>query len=115
MGVYVAETLLTLGCVVGLAFIVVHFARRTGIGGVQGPAELVGRLPLDARRTIYLVKIGTRVLVLGAGEGGLRLLTRIAAEDLPTPDVPRRSFADVLARLRTERSATQPSDQSTAT
>ena len=63
---YIVQTLVTLLAVCALAFVVLYGARRLGIGRPRGPIELVGLLPLDARRAIYLVKVGRQVLVVGA-------------------------------------------------
>jgi flagellar protein FliO/FliZ len=94
---YLLETLVTLLAVLAIALLVLLGARRLGVGAPQGPLELVGRLPLDARRVIYLVRIGPQVLVVGASEAGLSKLSELS-ELPPTP--PRASFADTLASLR---------------
>jgi flagellar biosynthetic protein FliO len=47
--------------------------RQGGDGGMR----VVGRLPLDARRSVYMVEVGGRCLLLGAGDGPLTLLTEI--------------------------------------
>jgi hypothetical protein len=43
-----------------------RFAPRTASGAVQ----LVGRLSLSPRHTVYLLRVGNRVLLVGAGPGG---------------------------------------------
>ena len=70
---YIVETFVTLAIVCGLAYAVLFGARRLGLGRARGPIELVGQLPLDARRFIYLVRVGGQVYVVGAGEGGAPL------------------------------------------
>ena len=97
------ETLVTLLAVCALSFLVLYGARKIGIGRARGPVELAGHLPLDARRAIYLVKVGTSVLVVGASEGGFTKLGEVSANDLPPEDEgqrgpPTHSFARVLAR-----------------
>ena len=98
---YLLETFITLVLVCVLAFVVLYGARRMGVGRASGSIRLVGQLPLDARRAIYLVRIGESVLVVGASEGGLTKLGEVPAADLPqeTETKPLR-FADVLARVR---------------
>lgn len=66
-GSYVIETFVTLLAVCALAVLVLRGARRVGIGRPSGPIELLGHLPLEARRGIYLVKVGTQVFVVGMG------------------------------------------------
>jgi len=96
---YLVETLVTLGAVLAVAVLVLVGARKAGVGAPQGPLELVGRLPLDARRVIYLVKVGPQVLVVGASEAGLVKLSEVAGLELP-PRPAGRSFAEVLAGLK---------------
>jgi flagellar protein FliO/FliZ len=98
---YLLETLVTLVAVCALAFVVLVGARRLGIGRASGSIRLVGQLPLDARRAIYLVRIGEQVLVVGASEGGLTKLGEVPASELPAEVEPKPlRFADVLARVR---------------
>lgn len=98
---YLLETFVTLLAVCGLAFVVLYGARRLGIGRPRGPIQLVGQLPLDARRAIYLVQVGGQVLVVGGSEAGLTKLGEVAAKDLPdvAPASDTAPFGDVLARV----------------
>jgi flagellar biogenesis protein FliO len=97
---YLVETFVTLLAVCALAFVVLYGARRLGIGRANGPIQLCGQLPLDARRAIYLVKVGTHVLVVGVGEGGFTKLGELPASDLPEmPAKTSKTFAEVLARV----------------
>src|SRR5690606_2799973 len=61
---------------------VVYAARRMGMGRPAGPLELVGRLPLDGRRVIYLVRMDKKVFVLAASEAGLNKLGELDATEL---------------------------------
>jgi flagellar protein FliO/FliZ len=98
---YLLETIVTLALVCGAAFAVLYAARRMGLGRASGPITLVGQLPLDARRSVYLVKIADKVLVVGTAEGGMVKLGEMDAKEVPSPEVvPTRSFAEVLAGLR---------------
>jgi flagellar biogenesis protein FliO len=102
---YLVETFVTLLVVCALAFVVLYGARRLGIGRARGPIALVGQLPLDARRAIYLVRVGeaprAQVIVVGVGEGGFTKLGEIPGADLPEGEATRAGapFADVLARV----------------
>ncbi len=96
---YLLETFVTLVAVCALAFVVLWGARRLGLGRPSGPIELRGHLPLDARRSIYLVKVGEQVFVVGVGEGGFTKLGEIPAGELPAAEPSRgAAFGDVLAR-----------------
>jgi len=84
-----------------LAWLVLRFASQRGLGLGQGQrVKVLERVPLDARRMIYVVQIGERVLVLGGGEGASpTLLAELKPDELP-PLAPARSFAEVLASVR---------------
>jgi flagellar biogenesis protein FliO len=103
---YVLQTVLTLAAVAGLAVLILYAARRVGVGRPSGPLSIVGRLVLDARRVIYLVRVGEQVYVIGASEAGLSKLGEIAPEALGTLLEPVAAgsapgFRQVLERLRT--------------
>ncbi len=98
---YVVETVVTLLGVVVLAVLVLVAARRIGVGRPAGPLSLVGRLPLDGRRAIYLVRVGGTVYVVGASEAGLSKLGELSEDlvDLEQLSEPHPAFADVLNRV----------------
>jgi len=98
---YIVESLVTLLGVVLLAVVVLYGGRRLGIGRPSGPLELVGRLPLDARRAVYLVRVGKLVYVVGASEGGLTRLGEIDADSVPSAGQGAKAprFADILAKI----------------
>jgi flagellar biogenesis protein FliO len=96
---YLIETFVTLAVVCGLAYAVLYGARKLGIGRARGPIELVGQLPLEARRAVYLVRVGAQVFVVAAGEGGFTKLGEIAAKDLDLGARRGEPFDGVLARV----------------
>ncbi len=71
--------------------------------------RLVGRLPLDARRSLCLVRIADRVLVVGVSEAGLTRLSELDASELGNLDEPQAapSFATVLGKLGVRKTADQ--------
>lgn len=99
-GGYLLETFLTLLVVCGVAFGVLYGARRLGLGRASGPIRLVGQLPLDGRRFIYLVRVGEQVFVVGAGEGGFTKLGEMSHADLPAAADEPQPFARVLAAIK---------------
>jgi flagellar biogenesis protein FliO len=101
LGRYVVETLVMLTGVVGLAVLLLSVGRRFGIGRPTGPLELVGRLPLDARRAVYLVRVGETVYVVGASENGLNKLGELPKDAAVMPAVAPAdpAFRGVLERV----------------
>jgi flagellar protein FliO/FliZ len=101
LGSYIVQTLVTLTGVVALAVLILYAARRFGMGRAAGPLELVGRLPLDGRRTVYLVRVGRRVLVLGAGDQALTSLAELSADEVAglRTGVSEVSFRETLSRV----------------
>lgn len=100
LGQYVVQTAVTLVGIAVLAWLIITFGRRVGLPRADGTLRLRGRLALDARRAVYLVEVGDRVLVLGAGEGGISKLAEMPGDALPEPvEAAKLSFADVLARM----------------
>ena len=108
---YLIETLVTLVVVIALAIVVLYVARRAGVGRPSGPLRLVGRLPLEARRAVYLVRVGRTIYVLGSSEAGLKKLGEVPEAELDGSDqAPAPAFSDVLARVWKKGSAGREQD-----
>jgi flagellar biogenesis protein FliO len=112
LGSYIIETLLWLLAICGLAVVALYFGSRAGLGRASGPLELVGRLPLDGRRAVYLVRVGKTVFVVGGSEAGLSKLGEVPAEgfELRVVQAAPRSFRDALARVLNRQSAPGPTN-----
>jgi flagellar biosynthetic protein FliO len=64
------ETLLALAAVCILAWVVLKWGARRGLGrAARGRVRVLERVPLDPKRSVYLVRVGDRMLLLGAGDG----------------------------------------------
>jgi flagellar biogenesis protein FliO len=82
MGGYAWEmvrTLLALAGVCLLAWVVLRMLAQRGFGralprGGPSRVEVLERVPLDARRALYVVRADGRVLLLGLGESGAPVL-----------------------------------------
>ena len=114
-GVALLQTLLALAAVCILAWVVLRWAAQKGLGiGAAGKhVKVLERLPLDARRTLWVVKIGDRVLLIGAGDGASpRTLAEIPAKELPPIDeAPKKSFVEILRAKSDEPRAVPPRDE----
>jgi flagellar biogenesis protein FliO len=68
--------------------------------------RLLERVALDPRRSVVLLQVGARVLVVGVGDQGLSTLAELREDELPAlppaPAAERRAvtFAEVLAKVR---------------
>ncbi|NOJ80711.1 flagellar biosynthetic protein FliO [Myxococcus xanthus] len=120
LGWTLVRTLLVLGVVVASIYLTLNVGLRK-LMGLQGAAagrqplvSVVERLPLDQRRSLFVVKAADEYLLLGGGEGGLQLLSkldveaveRIRAQRPQTNAVPLSPF---LQKLLSRRSGGPPS------
>jgi len=116
LGRYVVETVVTLSLVLGLAVLILFAARRVGIGRPSGPLSIAGRLVLDPRRAIYLVRVADSVYVIGASEAGLAKLGELDPKSLgvfePAGRVEAAGFRQVLERLRGTAPAAEAENES---
>jgi flagellar protein FliO/FliZ len=99
LSAYLLESALVLLLVVGLGWLVTFLARRAGVARATGPLELIARLPLEARRAVYVVRVLDQVLILGGSEQGLSKLGELpesaVAQFRKAPDA--SSWASLLA------------------
>jgi flagellar biogenesis protein FliO len=71
---YLLESAVVLVLVLGLGWLATYAARRAGVARAAGSLELVARLPLEARRAVYVVRVLDQVLILGGSESGISKL-----------------------------------------
>ncbi len=100
---YVLESLATVALFGGALYVATWGLRRLQGARARGPLEILARQPLDGRRAIYLVRVGKRVLIVGASDSALTRLgsTSLAAiqSELESPGEPaNKNFRDVLSR-----------------
>jgi flagellar biogenesis protein FliO len=96
---YLVETSVTLLGLILVVAIFLYGAKRRGIGRAMGPLELLGRLPLEDRRAVYLVRVGGSVYVIAGSEAGLTKIGELTESELgPLPDPARGALADVIRR-----------------
>lgn len=114
-GAALAQTLVALAGVCALAWWLLRWGARRGLGAFAGPGagrvEVLERTTLDARRAIFLVRIGARVLVVGAGDQSLSLLTEMRDDELPPPrPEPRTALEALIDSVKRAPSPAAPRD-----
>lgn len=99
-GAALLQGIISLGAVCILAWVLLRFGARRGLGTSGGQRiKVLERANLDARRSLYIVEVGEKCLLLGAGDtGGPELITELDASTLPPPP-PQKSFREVLQRI----------------
>lgn len=88
LGWALVKMVLVLGVVVALIYLTLNIGLRRlmgvpGMGGALGRARIasvVERIPLDQRRTMFVVKAAGEYLLIGGGDAQLSLLTRLDTE-----------------------------------
>jgi flagellar protein FliO/FliZ len=98
-----AVTLLAFLAVILLAWLGARWLLRRlyGPGAGGGRVRVVERVPLEPRRTLYLVEAGEKLLLVGVTEHDIRVLGEFKRDELPAPPpVERRTFLDVLRSAR---------------
>ena len=101
-GVMLLQTVLALLAVCILAWVVLRWAAKKSLGlGSGQQIRVIERVVLDVGRTLYLVEVGGKVLLLGAGEGASpTLISELDAAEVDMTPEEKTSFADVLTKLR---------------
>ncbi|MDB4929326.1 MAG: hypothetical protein JWM10_1810 [Myxococcaceae bacterium] len=88
LGAALAQTLIALGAVCALAWWLLRWAARRGVGrSPAGVIEVVDRVALDPRRSLLVVRVGPKVLLLGGSDGSLSLLSELDPATLPAHPV----------------------------
>lgn len=89
LGAALAQTLLTLGAVCALAWWVLRWAARRGVGrSPAGVIAVVDRVALDPRRSLVVVRVAGKALLLGASDAGLSVLAELDPAALPEAPPP---------------------------
>lgn len=108
---YILNTSLTLAGIVVLAWLLVYASRRWERAAPRGPLELIGTLRLEGKRAVYLVRIGERVVALGAAEGGMSKVMELAPGEISGAALPAEGFGALFRRLKTRAEETKLGSQ----
>lgn len=94
-------SLLVLGAVCVAAFAVVRLAGRLLATGRTRGAQLlsvVARLPLEPKRSLYVVEVAGRTLLVGTSEMGLALLSELDGDQVRAQADDRPSFGELVRK-----------------
>jgi flagellar biosynthetic protein FliO len=80
LGGAIGVALLSLGLVCVLAYAVLRFLSRRGFGHASGPIRILARCALEPRRSLYLIEVSGRRLLVGAGDGPMTTLADLGTE-----------------------------------
>lgn len=106
-------SLLVLGGVCVVGFVLVRVAGKfLATGRARGAylMDVIARVPLEPRRSLYVVEVAGKTLLVGTSEMGLSVLTELdAAEVSARRAVPQPSFGALVRAAWTKRRSPRPS------
>lgn len=87
----VAKMVLSLGAVLLLMYGLVYALKRFVMPGAAGAhqqvaIDIIGRRVLQSKKSVVVMKVAGKVLVVGMTEHGMQTLAELAEEDLPAGD-----------------------------
>ena len=91
-GAYIGQTIGVLALLALLAWILARFVapRLRGAGG-RSRLRVVERLPLEPRRSLYVVEVDGEPMLLGVADGSVRLIKELSlAATAEAPEDPAR-------------------------
>jgi flagellar biogenesis protein FliO len=101
-------SLVSLVVVCAVAFVVLRWLGRRGLGQADSSFRIRGRCHLEPRRSLYVVETAGRCFLIGVGDGPLSLIAELDPSALGSAgaaDGPRGgSFAEALGRVLRRRS-----------
>ncbi len=100
-GDLLVTSLIVLGVVSIVAVVAVRvLGRWMATGRTRGAhvLDVVARLPLEPRRSLYVVEVAGKTLLVGTSEMGLSVLSELDGSEVRARVVERPGFADLVAR-----------------
>ena len=98
-GDLLVTSIIVLAVVCVVAFVVVKvLGRFLATGRVRGAhlLDVIARVPLEPRRSLYVVEVAGKTLLVGTSEMGLSVLSELDAAEVRARDVPRQSFGELV-------------------
>jgi flagellar biogenesis protein FliO len=105
-GDLLVTSLVVLGGVCIAAFVVVRLVGRfLATGRVRGAhlLDVVARLPLEPRRSLYVVEVAGKTLLVGTSEMGLSVLSELDGEQVRARATSRPTFGELVRQAWTRR------------
>ena len=116
-GDLLVTSLLVLGGVCIAAFVIVRVAGRfLATGRTRGAhlLDVVARVPLEPRRSLYVVEVAGKTLLVGTSEMGLSVLTELDGAEVRSRITARPTFGE-LVRTAWQRRKASATGAATAT
>lgn len=107
-GDMLATSLLVLAGVCVAAFVIVRVVGRVVATGRARGAHLmdvVARVPLEPRRSLYVVEVAGKTLLVGTSEMGLSVLSELDAAEVRTRVAARPTFGELVRQAWQRRRA----------
>jgi flagellar protein FliO/FliZ len=98
-GDLLVTSLLVLGAVCIAAFVAVRlFGRLLATGRARGAhlLDVVARVPLEPRRSLYVVEVAGKTLLVGTSEMGLSVLSELDGSEVRARVEARPTFAEMV-------------------
>ena len=98
-GDLLVTSLLVLGAVCIAAFVAVRlFGRLLSTGRARGAhlMDVVARVPLEPRRSLYVVEVAGKTLLVGTSEMGLSMLSELDGNEVRARVEARPTFAEMV-------------------
>src|SRR6187551_1537457 len=105
-GDLLVTSLLVLGAVCIAAFVAVRvFGRLLATGRARGShlLDVVARVPLEPRRSLYVVEVADKTLLVGTSEMGLSVLSELDRDEVHSRLVERPTFGELVRQALTRR------------
>ncbi|MEO8841609.1 MAG: flagellar biosynthetic protein FliO [Kofleriaceae bacterium] len=110
-GDLLVTSLIVLGVVCVAAFVAVRvFGRLLSTGRARGAhlMNVVSRVPLEPRRSLYVVEVAGKTLLVGTSEMGLSVLTELDAAEVEARRVVQPTFGEMVRGAWLRRKSVQP-------
>jgi flagellar biogenesis protein FliO len=98
-GDLLVTSLVVLGAVCVAAFVLVRLVGRfLATGRVRGAhlLDVVARMPLEPRRSLYVVEVAGKTLLVGTSEMGLSVLSELDGGEVRARAIERPSFGELV-------------------